>query len=534
METTNWGETTQLAFSTIEDDLLLQMNNEDSYLDPLVVLDYLHDNDNFKKLPDILKERMVKSNVCAEDDTLKDCSIILNELLAQQDLTYSREQLRSPVTIDRWFGVSKPTTDVIRNRDDVISICFALELNFTDANDFLNKCGHAALNIRDAEDATYSYCLVNHRPLSAAKRILTDYNRSVQNEEKTDNETDPEVLSCGNTTNLLRNQIIKESSWINDSDFLEKFLLVNKSSFISYSKTALNEYLKLSNPIYLFALRYLLADEQGYFEKRSIEAYIHQSQKDFEITVPKQNVQQTKRFLSKLESHSSKLLVLQEAQNMVSFHVINKSPGEKKTRDNCVVEENNILDVVDYISSRLIDYENDDNAQAYLFRFLSDAVPANRLLEAWLPSLTAEAKNRQVSYTKSSLKDTVMKDFPHRQFFTGYEKHPEEYIHSNALRKTIILLYYMTYAQNFLADIGLSDYIGQQEMAFGLDSFMETLNSILMRCQLGTLYPANQFDWLILQSVEKFDITPRSQFEDEEDTPIAFLDQVIEYAWEDD
>lgn len=381
METTTWGETTQLAFSTIEDALLSQMNDEDAYLDPLIVLDYLHDHDNFKKLPDLLKESMVKAGVCTADASLKECSIILNELLAQQDLTLSREQLRSPVTVNRWFGISKPHTDVIKSRDEVIAICFALGLDFSNTNVFLNKSGHAALNIRDAEDATYTYCLVNHRPLSAAKRILIEYHRAVQNEEKAVEETVSESLSCGNTTSLLMNQIIKESCWENDNDFLEKFLLVNKSSFTSYSKTALNEYLKLANPIYLFALKYLM-------------------------TVPNHEEQQTRRFLSKLESHSSELPILQEAQKMLS------SNAEKEK-------------VIDYISSKLIDYENNYNAQAILFRFLSDAVPANKLLEAWLPSLTAEARNRQVSYTKSSLKNTVMKDFPHRHFFTRYEKHPK-------------------------------------------------------------------------------------------------------------
>ena len=56
------GEVTQLAYSFIEEDLLV-MNDE---LDPMDVLDFLQDGDNFKRVADLLRETMIIAKIPAD------------------------------------------------------------------------------------------------------------------------------------------------------------------------------------------------------------------------------------------------------------------------------------------------------------------------------------------------------------------------------------------------------------------------------------------------------------------------------------
>ena len=76
------GEITQLAYSFIEEDLLV-MDNE---LDPMDVLDFLQDGDNFKRVADLLKETMIMAGIPADvKKSLKEYSSVsdfLNDLKA--------------------------------------------------------------------------------------------------------------------------------------------------------------------------------------------------------------------------------------------------------------------------------------------------------------------------------------------------------------------------------------------------------------------------------------------------------------------
>ena len=60
----------------------------------------------------------------------------------------------------------------------------------------------------------------------------------------------------------------------------------------------------------------------------------------------------------------------------------------------------------------------------------------------------------------------------------------------------------MNYARNLIQEIS-NPNTTEEEMAFGFDDFYEAMNIILGNCQLGKLYYANPFDWLILESIEK-------------------------------
>ena len=54
------------------------------------------------------------------------------------------------------------------------------------------------------------------------------------------------------------------------------------------------------------------------------------------------------------------------------------------------------------------------------------------------------------------------------------------------------------------------------------------VNRLLKRCRLSPLYPADQFDWLILRSIREFEI---GDPDEEEDNPIAFFNDVLDFSF---
>lgn len=584
------GEVTQLAYSFIEEDLLV-MNDE---LDPLVVLDFLQDGDNFKRVADLLKETMIMAGIPTEVKKLlkeyatisdflsdlkkgkKDISILsssdssnefINSLLTllskQEDecIHQKRKYKWNRPTISRWFSEAQTdddsksrTSESIRSREDAIAICFALGLDYPASRDFLNKSGHAVFNIRNHEDAVYIYCLLNHRPFSVAKELIHKYNKKFANFHIPEEER---IIHTGNTTLLLANQILGNSNWETDDNFLNSFLLPNMVNFISYSRTTLKQYYKIKNPIYLLALKQIVTNEKDDsntglgFDKRKIQEYIHKAQKDRDITIPMSSVQVTYNFISKIQKYSSSSVLLKEANDMLDIHIERKR--EKGWREEDFRTVNNSLDVIDYIISNISAYYDNDNEQETLSDFLTDTVTAYKMLCTWLPSVAIDDEDgneyikeyididgcikkrivkidkRQRSYSQSALRDTVLSSFPHRNFFTQFEKHPEKLVHDISIRKAIILLFYMNYARNLVQEIS-NPNATDKEMEFGFENFYRSMNKILGNCQLGKLYYANPFDWLILESIKKLE----TYYDDDdiEISPVSFLDKVLSFSFE--
>ena len=582
------GEVTQLAYNCIEEDLLV-LNNE---LDPMDVLDYLQDRSNFKRLPDLLKETMIIARIPANTHKLlKEYSTIsrflsdlktegldrsvLNEsdstdlfinallsLLIKQEeecLYLKRKYSWNRPTICRWFleeqtkiGSKNGVSESIRSRDDAIAICFALGLDYPSSRDFLNKSGHAIFNIRNHEDAIYIYCIINKRPLSVAKKLIHEYD---QNLTKPIEFKEKCITHNGNTTILLSNQILGDSNWETDEDFYNSFLVPNMSNFISYSRTALKEYYRIKNPIYLSALRIIISEEKDGnttgmgFDRRKIQEYIHQAQKDRDISIPMSSVQVTYNFINMLHKFSDASVLLYKANDMLDIHIERIEEGWKEENFKTV---NNSLDVIEYIIANYPSYSSDEKEQEIISEFLTDTVTAYKMFCVWLPSVVVDDEDgkefiklyvdneghikekklkkdkRQRSYSQSTLNKTVLSSFPHRNFFTIFEKHPENLVHDISIRKAIILLFYMNYARNLIQEISIPNS-ANEETVFGFEDFYESMNTILGNCQLGNLYYANPFDWLILESIKKLET-----YSDDDDieNPISFLDNVLSFSFD--
>ena len=268
--------------------------------------------------------------------------------------------------------------------------------------------------------------------------------------------------------------------------------------------------------------------------------------------MPMSSVQVTYNFINKLRKYSDSSDLLKNANNMLDIHV--KRIADR-WNENSFRTINNSLDVIDYIINNYGVYSNDEKELVAISDFLTETVTAYKMLCTWLPSVVIDDEDgneyikeyidaegnikkriqkkdkRQRSYNQSTLCDTVLSSFPHRNFFTQFEKRPEELVHDLSLRKAIILLFYMNYAGNLIHEIS-NPNTTDEEMAFGFDDFYKAMNTILGKCQLGKLYCANPFDWLILKSIEKLETyNDDDDIDDYDKNPFSFLDNVLDFSF---
>lgn len=516
-------EVTKIALRSIEDDRLLT----NRYLTPEDVLDYLQDESHFKSLSDVLKETMVKAGICRESDAP---SVFTNELytrLQQQDADCGKTDKRARITVDRWIS---GFTKRIRYRYDVIEICFALNLDTTLSRELLCKCGFSYFNIRDAEDATYLYCMINHRPLSAAKAILSNYKRS---EAPTAEQEDAdETRHSGSTTILLGNQLLGDSSWENDEDFLNTFLIPNKAKFLGFSFNTIKAYYAIKNNLFLAVLLDILNDEDHHEGDRNrYNKRVETAESDPDVRTDDISASLAVRSAFKKPDSTSKLYDI----------------GQKLFNKRATPREA-LLKVRERVSDHYADITADIAAQKEISLFLNDIIKNEGLLKRVVYSIrNQDGRIRQ--YRESKLKDTVMKEFPDDKTFADFENDPSIVYHGMATRKAIILMYYITYAYEFpffltdfeytaksIESIAKALNLSDREDAFndfaqmGFASFLRSLNLILDRCRLPLLYPANQFDWFILRSIREIEIC--ESIEDGEDA-LIFFNRVLSYSFGD-
>lgn len=430
-----------------------------------------------------------------------------------------KKVLRNRNTVRRWFEEKtqseEPQIETIRYREDAIAICFSLGLNYEASRDFMNKSGHAVFNIRKLEDAVYIYCFLKQRPLSAAKKLIHDYYAKV--EFQTELEELPH-FHTGDTTLLLLGIKDKTEIWETDEDFLNTYLLPNKENFISYSRTALKEYYAFKNPMYLTALREVIENEvQDYND------WLKKNKNKNKEEIGGSFI--TNKFRKNLKKQAPFSKLLLEASEDLKLEIERKN-GETRT-------VNTSLQVVDFILSKLHEEEYKDE-QGVISELLTDTLSADKVLSTFLPIYEEEETSKD-SRQRAFIKELSNKEgtrlftsFPHRHLFTKFERQPERYVHNMAIRKTLLLFMFIQYVHKKIDDIYEPQPSGEESYLY---DFIEQTNLSLARCQLGSLYPANQFDFLILTCVKRLDhFSPEEEEEDYTglSNPITFLNSVLE------
>lgn len=524
----NMGSVTQLAYNNLQDEQQLM----DRFLTAEDALDYLQNEDNFKNLSTLLKETMIHAGVCNESDQQSRFVNELHKRLVDQDIACGKDGKRSDVTVKRWLSGD---TKSIKYRQTAIEICFALELDNEQARDFLFKCGFHAFNVRDAEDATYLYCLLKHRPLSDAKMIIEKYLASdISNDSAV--ESQHEIAHSGDTTMLLRNDVL--GNWEDDDAFLTSFLIPNKSKFLGYSFTATKTYYILKNILFITVLTDLISEEDPVeAERNRFNKNIEDSSSDPGITRDMINYSLALR--SALEKYTDPTSLLY--------------PLNQKLKNKTATPKEILIQLRKLITCKTDDINADINTQKEVALFLNDIIKNEELLKRVVQSLASKTTGRLREKSQTKLKDTAMQNFPYANIFANIENDPSVIYHKKdsgktvATRKALVLMYYIVYAYelplylndleyifNTFCDVVTSINIPDQENTIeeykqmGFLEFFESLNIILDYCQVSRLYPLNQFDWLILRSIREIE-TYDSQYQG--DHPIKFFNDVLSLSF---
>lgn len=496
---------TQIALRNIR-----KANLRDSKsISPSEILVYLQNDAHFKTLPDLLVETIVEAGICSADSTKDDCRLELYRRLLDQAVECGEKkqtvQPRIRMRVTRWMEGAENAKS-IRERAQAIEICFALHLDYDQTTTFLNKSGFHGLNVRDVEDAVYLYCILHRYPLSAANRIIEAYREATVLDH-----TDPEedAVHSGDTTMMLQHEI-ENDSWENDEAFLHSFLIPNKAKFIGYATNALKNYYYIKNNLLITILMAIEADELGrVFERARYRGSIDEgavAEEDIPISFAIRSA------LRKVHSPSS---LLYPCRDMLRKNMTNTETVLQEIR-------------------KLIYTRKDIDAQKQIAAVLSDAISMEKVLKYVFRSLNA-GKDGLRNVTDSALRDTVLYGLPDEETCLGFESDPKQInialSDRKNIRKLIVLMYFILYAYElscYNLDFQYQSPLFGEEM--GLDEFINGLNTNILKAnQLPPLYPANQFDWLILRSIKDIAEYDRTM---DGSSPVVFFDRVLAASFE--
>lgn len=514
--------------------------------------------DKINKLSTLLNDNTYKNLIKSYQDVLKWEETLLQRLKQKESVlkVHVRSSHWNISTINRWFTDNNEANDAdtsdnsesIRNRDNVIAICFALGLSLNDSNEFLDRCNHIRFNVRCPEDYIYTYCIKNNRPFAVAKKLIHDYYIHLSNTELHLSE-DNHIPS--DMTYTLFNEA-SQKEWESDEDFFKNGLLKELDNFTSFSNTAVKEYLNQKVPVYLSVLTKRIQDTLGVFKEYKIQKYIHDSDRknQHEITADTKETRFITRFISCLNHYSTKSALLKEANcKLTKIKIYRKRKTSQGYDPDLFGVNENIEEVLKYISDNIMDVYSNYHELRIFSDFLSDTVPASEMFDNYLPVLSSDDRPDEIlqeitnkdgekayeinkndyrtrKYSDSSFKDTVFKSLPHRQFFTKYEKNPEELVHDLTIRKALILLFYMNYTQKLIQEYDSGEY--------GLEDFKEKLDDVLEKCQLGKIRAGNHFDWLILMCIKKLEdqlFTDPESYDNDVEIPTALLNEILESSF---
>ena len=482
---------TELAMDAITDEKSIAQY----YSDPIKVLDYLSEEQNFKTLSEVLIETMIAAKICKEDCAQDDFEKELVNRLVKQDAECGRlKETKKRMNISRSAEVHKwlsGETKCLTYREDVIEVCFALGLNLSLANTLLKKTGYNGFNVRNAVDATYLYCILNHRPLISAKSILSKYNSYMGGTECTTNNSMDKKHS-GQTTVILEKEILSNTDWTSDEKFLNTYLLPNREKFIGYSTVAVKNYYILKNNFYIIIF---------------LDCFKYR----IEISGKKPIASSIKKTLGNLDNTFSVIL---DASSILKEDMSNLDDFLTKMQE-------------------IINEKSDISTQRQISRFLSNIVGMESILKFVLDSIVNGNNGEIRKKDTSILKDTVLKYFPRKKTFNDIEKSFSNITYVPSIRKAIILMYYISYAYEYSEHIISPGYTEPSQLFgnMGFIAFMDGLNAILNECRQFPLYPANQFDFLILRSIREFEIG--NDYDDGED-PLKYFNDIIYYSFGDD
>lgn len=503
------GSITELARDAID--------SSNYYFSAAECLEYLDDKYNFKSVDYQLKEAV--QYFCQHHSDLPDMSDIDLLDLSKETLDYMIDLLT-----DRILALD-PSANVKRNnfrkkiaswfhgrvktisREAAIMVCFALEMNVTQATDFLRKgCNLSGFNVRNSTEAIWLYCIVNRRPYSTISLL----EKALEEHITTDNE---QTESIEHVTQVM-SSLLTNSIWDTDQDFLDTFLLKHKTDFIGYSQTLIRQYYHLKNNILATLLREEIRPR--FYTKIRTTSYSVDTDETtgYTLLLPKyesflQTLQQRKDIseeekgilaklgtINSLEKFETSWEITQKACEESLYHIFEAEKTGKAAKNT--------------VQKLLFDEISMDAFLKNVFR------DYNGLLSG---KITVSSQ-----FDSDSAIHSIFDLFPRRQNISDFEDKPFKNANTNIIRKLLILLFFINYTYAWDPNDDSCPDVNYED-------FYEKLSDLLDDCMLAQIYPADPFDWFIIRSIRAFEDT---DITDASDDPLAFFFNILDETLSDE
>ena len=484
----NWQDTQQEVGIAIHDAYVKPCIEE--YMTPEESLAFLSRPNNRNTISRQLIRTMQAVGVDAEESEM---SNLLSDLLVKLN-NYDSPELKKSTkrTVKGWFE-----KNARMDREMAFQCCFALNLDIALSEELLRKgCFMNGFNMRDAKEAIYFFCLLNHLPYSHALELYQKFDAAPTVEK-----AGPEI----GTMTIVES--IKGFDWSSEDNFLQSFLIPNKSAFTSHSQNAKATY----------------ENEVGNLCYNIIDAHLRMIQ-DSDVVLDDVT---TRRF-----TYWKKDRVLDRVLNYIEIK------GEKNDTYREIAElvhKEEYIDgkeaaepVIRFVEDHRYDFQRDWKKVFTPVSIFSECVygipeiwSANKKIDRegdFVPYKDFAGYKQSELFTYGQAND-VLSSVPVSRKITKLDNEL-----SQATRKTIILMSFFNYCYRVLR-------LNNNEATY--DDFYDSLTEKLERCHLAYLYAGDPFDWLILKSVSLLELTSDVYDYEEDANPLEYFNEVLEMSFPD-
>ena len=358
-------------------------------------------------------------------------------------------------------------------RESVISICFALRLDFEQSSKLLNSLGHSVLNVRNLEEAIYFFSLAHGLSLYDANKLIADFRERMQKEATNSSVPNCESGGMSGTTTLIRWGLlrdIEDVDWATPDALYDSYFPKYRIKFIDYSKHSLLELIRIKNRFLSFIIRNAVIEEEIV---PSIEG-------DTPKTIQRHLISSANRY-----------------QNLFPYTEVKS----------IAAAPNSALKIIDTVIREIRDRSEDLRYQQDMSAFLSSVYSEKSALRFYLDGLYKEEKNEYNKIERKKNKDSVIEEILSEFILTNDqirpENHPDTAIPHHSYRKSIILYLFLYYGLKLSQEQFDDDLYGPS--VYSKDdfyTFIEILDRTLDACGLPLLNPEDKFDFLILKTMQ--------------------------------
>ena len=417
----------------------------------------------------------------------------LIEKLIETDPQLEKNRKSLSQTVKKWF-----TGNVNPSREMAIKICFALGLDDALAGDLLRKgCFLNGFNLRDTEEVIYYFCLLNCLPWSDAQEMLARF-EAAPSQDGPQNDVG---------TVVLMNRL-QDAKWDSKEDFLEKFLIPNKDSFIGYSKTAVavveQETGKLCYNIIRGHLKML-------FQTDVVSDDLSNSHESYWKKDPVLN-----QVLKYIDARAADDPDFAEMSALLHNRRSANARDTARQADCFVMEKGR-------------EFRRDWKQILPVDRIYDEAVFG--IPEYWYCSRKVSRGKEEFRpyaerrpFRDSDLYDDrgVLSSFPRAAELSMIRYVNGKPVIAPKTRNAILLLKFFNYCYDFMR-------MNSPDLTY--ESFYESVTNILETCHMAYLYPGDPFDWLILKCVYLFELSSDEYDYEEDKNPIEYFNEVIRLSF---